>query len=120
MTRRRDVEKQYTNAEFVAKLRRLADAIELGERFDIPVPSSRSSTNARPRKRKSNSRSNGSGERTDAVDRAAECRRCCPAWVDKSGRRAESRENGRTMPKAAPRSAARRGRLQQRRECLVP
>ena len=31
----RDVEKTYSNAEFVAKLRRLADAIEMDERFEI-------------------------------------------------------------------------------------
>lgn len=33
----RDIEKGYSNAEFVAKLRRLADAIEQGERFDIQI-----------------------------------------------------------------------------------
>jgi amphi-Trp domain-containing protein len=33
----RDVERDYTNAEFVAKLRRLADAIENGEKFEIQI-----------------------------------------------------------------------------------
>lgn len=33
----RDVERGYSNAEFVAKLRRLADAIEGGGRFDIQI-----------------------------------------------------------------------------------
>jgi amphi-Trp domain-containing protein len=34
---RRDVEKAYPPKQFVAKLRRLADAIERGERFRIQV-----------------------------------------------------------------------------------
>jgi hypothetical protein len=33
----RDVEKVYSTSEFVAKLRRLADALETGERFEIQV-----------------------------------------------------------------------------------
>jgi amphi-Trp domain-containing protein len=37
----RDVERVYTNQEFVAKLRRLADAIERGERFEIQVAGER-------------------------------------------------------------------------------
>lgn len=37
----RDVEKGYSKAEFVAKLRRLADAIETGERFDIQIAGER-------------------------------------------------------------------------------
>lgn len=39
--RKRDVEKGYSNAEFVAKLRRLADAIERGERFEIQIAGER-------------------------------------------------------------------------------
>jgi amphi-Trp domain-containing protein len=35
--RDRDVEKVYSNSEFVAKPRRLADALEAGERFEIQV-----------------------------------------------------------------------------------
>ncbi len=37
----RDVEKIYSKAEFVAKLRRLADAIENDERFEIQVAGAR-------------------------------------------------------------------------------
>jgi amphi-Trp domain-containing protein len=37
----RDVEKGYPKAEFVAKLRRLADAIENGERFEIQIAGER-------------------------------------------------------------------------------
>ena len=37
----RDVEKGYTNAEFVSKLRRLADCIETGENFEIQVAGER-------------------------------------------------------------------------------
>ena len=33
----RDVEKIYSTSEFVSKLRRLADALERGERFEIQV-----------------------------------------------------------------------------------
>lgn len=37
----RDIEKSYTNAAFVAKLRRLADSIETGKRFAIQVAGER-------------------------------------------------------------------------------
>jgi amphi-Trp domain-containing protein len=37
----RDIEKTYSNAEFVAKLRRLADAIEKNERFEIQIAGER-------------------------------------------------------------------------------
>ncbi|HEY6689811.1 MAG TPA: amphi-Trp domain-containing protein [Rubrobacter sp.] len=37
----RDVEKVYSTSEFVAKLRRLADALEAGERFEIRVAGER-------------------------------------------------------------------------------
>lgn len=37
----RDVEKTYSNAEFVEKLRRLADAIENGDRFEIQIAGER-------------------------------------------------------------------------------
>ncbi len=37
----RDVEKQYTNAEFASKLRRLADCVESGENFEIQVAGER-------------------------------------------------------------------------------
>lgn len=37
----RDVEKSYPTAEFVSKLRRLADAIEADERFEIQIAGER-------------------------------------------------------------------------------
>ncbi|SKA33891.1 hypothetical protein CZ814_01872 [Photobacterium toruni] len=37
----RDIEKHYSNTEFVAKLRRLADAVESGTRFDIQIAGER-------------------------------------------------------------------------------
>lgn len=37
----RDIEKTYTNEQFVEKLRRLADCIEKGERFDIQIAGER-------------------------------------------------------------------------------
>lgn len=38
---RRDVDKNYPKSEFVAKLRRLADAIENDERFEIQIAGER-------------------------------------------------------------------------------
>lgn len=37
----RDIEKGYSTAEFVAKLRRLADAIESGGKFEIQIDNER-------------------------------------------------------------------------------
>jgi amphi-Trp domain-containing protein len=37
----RDVERVYSTTEFVSKLRRLADALEAGERFEIQVAGER-------------------------------------------------------------------------------
>jgi len=37
----RDIEKGYTNSEFAAKLRRLADCVESGENFEIQVAGER-------------------------------------------------------------------------------
>jgi len=37
----RDIEKGYTPSQFAAKLRRLADAVEQGKRFDISVAGER-------------------------------------------------------------------------------
>ena len=39
--RSRDIEKGYPQADFVAKLRRLADAIEQGQRFTIQIAGER-------------------------------------------------------------------------------
>ena len=41
LKRPRDIEKSYSNADFVAKLRRLADAIENNERFEIRIAGER-------------------------------------------------------------------------------
>ena len=37
----RDIEKAYSDGEFVEKLRRLADAIETGEKFEIQIAGER-------------------------------------------------------------------------------
>jgi amphi-Trp domain-containing protein len=37
----KDVEKIYSTAEFVAKLRRLADSLETGQRFEIQIAGER-------------------------------------------------------------------------------
>lgn len=37
----RDIEKAYSNSEFVDKLRRLADAIENGDKFEIQIAGER-------------------------------------------------------------------------------
>lgn len=41
MARERDIEKTYPVGEFIEKLRRLADALEKGERFDIQIAGER-------------------------------------------------------------------------------
>ncbi len=41
MSEGRDVEKEYSNSEFVAKLRRLADSIDTGENFEIQIAGER-------------------------------------------------------------------------------
>ena len=38
---KRDIEKAYTTKQFVAKLRRLADSLEQGERFTIQIAGER-------------------------------------------------------------------------------
>lgn len=37
----RDIEKVYSTSEFVAKLRRLADSLEKGEKFEIQIAGER-------------------------------------------------------------------------------
>ncbi len=37
----RDIEKSYSTSEFVAKLRRLADSLESGEKFEIQIAGER-------------------------------------------------------------------------------
>lgn len=41
MKTERDIEKTYSTGEFVAKLRRLADALEAGEQFEIQIANER-------------------------------------------------------------------------------
>ena len=41
MKEERDLEKTYTDKEFVEKLRRLADCIEAGEQFEIQIAGER-------------------------------------------------------------------------------
>lgn len=41
MKRDRDIEKTYSDKEFVEKLRRLADAIESGDKFEIQIAGER-------------------------------------------------------------------------------
>lgn len=41
MANNRDIEKVYSTSEFVAKLRRLADALEQGEKFEIQIAGER-------------------------------------------------------------------------------
>lgn len=43
----RDVEKHYPMADFISKLRRLADALEKGERFEIQIAGERISVPVR-------------------------------------------------------------------------
>lgn len=41
MKKARDIEKVYSTSEFVAKLRRLADALESGKKFEIQIAGER-------------------------------------------------------------------------------
>ncbi|VFQ45005.1 amphi-Trp domain-containing protein [Desulfoluna butyratoxydans] len=41
MKKERDIEKAYSTSEFVAKLRRLADALETGKKFEIQIAGER-------------------------------------------------------------------------------
>jgi len=41
MKKERDIEKNYSLLEFIAKLRRLADALEAGEKFEIQIANER-------------------------------------------------------------------------------
>lgn len=41
MKKERDIEKTYSTADFVSKLRRLADALEAGEQFEIQIANER-------------------------------------------------------------------------------
>ena len=54
----RDIEKVYSTSEFVAKLRRLADALEAGKRFEIQVAGGED-LRARPRRVQRRARAGG-------------------------------------------------------------
>jgi amphi-Trp domain-containing protein len=41
MKEERDIEKTYSNKDFIAKLRRLADAIENGKKFEVQIAGER-------------------------------------------------------------------------------
>lgn len=58
----RDVEKQYTQEEFVSKIRRLADAIESGGRFEIQIAGERIYVPSRARFTIEHERSDGDEE----------------------------------------------------------
>ena len=58
----RDIEKEYPSADFVAKLRRLADAIEAGERFEIRIAGERIHVPVRARFTIEHERSDGAEE----------------------------------------------------------
>jgi amphi-Trp domain-containing protein len=58
----RDVEKAYPLPEFIAKLRRLADALERGERFEIQIAGERVSVPGRAMYTIEHEREDGSEE----------------------------------------------------------
>ena len=58
----RDVEKDYPLAQFIAKLRRLADGLEKGERFQIQIAGERISVPARARYNIEHERGDGEEE----------------------------------------------------------
>jgi amphi-Trp domain-containing protein len=60
--RERDVEKGYPKADFVAKLRRLADAVENGDRFVIRIAGERVSVPVRARFNIEHERADGEEE----------------------------------------------------------
>ena len=41
MKKKRDIEKTYSTSEFVSKLRRLADSLESGKKFEIQIAGER-------------------------------------------------------------------------------
>lgn len=58
----RDIEKGYPKDDFVAKLRRLADAIENGDRFEIQIAGERVSVPVRAQFTVEHERSDGEEE----------------------------------------------------------
>jgi len=41
MKKKRDIEKSYSTSEFISKLRRLADSLESGKKFEIQIAGER-------------------------------------------------------------------------------
>lgn len=58
----RDIEKRYSKADFLAKQRRLADAIEHGERFEMQIASERIHVPVRAQFTVEHERSDNEGE----------------------------------------------------------
>ena len=58
----RDIEKDYPLPDFIAKLRRLADALENGERFEIMIAGERISVPVRARYNIEHEREDGEEE----------------------------------------------------------
>ena len=58
----RDIEKDYPLPDFIAKLRRLADALESGERFEIKIAGERISVPVRARYNIEHEREDGDEE----------------------------------------------------------
>ena len=58
----RDIEKDYPLPDFIAKLRRLADALESGERFEIMIAGERISVPVRARYNIEHEREDGEEE----------------------------------------------------------
>lgn len=58
----RDIEKAYPLPDFIAKLRRLADALETGERFEIMIAGERISVPVRARVNIEHERGDGEEE----------------------------------------------------------
>ena len=68
----RDVEKDYPLPDFIAKLRRLADALESGQRFEIQIAGERISVPVRARYNIEHEREGGEEEIEFQVTWAAE------------------------------------------------
>jgi len=58
----RDIEKDYPLSDFIAKLRRLADALENGQRFEIQIAGERISVPVRARYNIEHEREDGEEE----------------------------------------------------------
>jgi amphi-Trp domain-containing protein len=68
----RDIEKDYPLPDFIAKLRRLADALEAGQRFEIQIAGERVSVPVRARFNIEHERADGEEEIEFQIKWAAE------------------------------------------------